>query len=80
MRNLVTDDDAIAGKLSEEEITQAKELVTESIEWIEQHSEEDKETLDSKRKELEKTFNPLMMKYYQQAPQPEGDMPDHDEL
>jgi heat shock protein 1/8 len=41
--------------------------VSEGIEWLEAHGEEDKETYTAKQKELEEKIRPTLMKLYQDA-------------
>lgn len=41
--------------------------VSEGIEWLESHGEEDKETYTAKQKELEEKIRPTLMKLYQDA-------------
>jgi heat shock protein 5 len=90
MKSTIEDEDKLGGKISEEDKETISKAVQETIEWLDEHKDADKETLDEKKKELEAITNPIVTKLYQEhgggpggpggeAPSDE-DMPDHDEL
>jgi heat shock protein 5 len=91
MKNTVEDEEKLGGKISEEDKETITKAVSETIEWLDEHKDADKEQLDEKKKEIEGICNPIVSKVYQQsggapgggAPGGGGDEEDlggHDEL
>ena len=52
--------------------TSVENKIKEVQEWYDEHIEAEKEEFESKQKELESVFSPIMMKVYQQSA-PSGD-------
>ena len=59
------DEDKVKTVLSEEELESANTKITETLDWLDVHPEETKESYEEKKKELESVINPLMTKLYQ---------------
>jgi L1 cell adhesion molecule like protein len=77
MRQSLTEE--VRKKMSEEDVKTIDATVKESIEWLDSHQNESKETFETKYTEIEKVLMPLMMKMYQSgAPGAPGasEMPD----
>jgi len=74
-------DEKFASKFSEEDKTTIDTTLDEAMEWVDSHPTEEAEVYDEKKKEVEGTVQPLMMKAYQsgdtggEMPMP-GGMPD----
>jgi heat shock 70kDa protein 1/2/6/8 len=58
------------------ELSTVESTIEEGIKWLEENTDESKETYDSKRKELEGKIMPVMMKMYQSMGGGAGGMPD----
>lgn len=67
VRNTIDDEEKIGDKLTDEDKETIREHVKETIEWIDDNREGDKESFDEKYKELEKIVQPIFTKLYQQA-------------
>jgi heat shock protein 5 len=86
IRNMLNDESkGVADKISAEEKEETENAVKETISWIEEHPDAEKEDFDEKHKELEKVWNPIVSKFYQSGGAPgaggEADEADaHDEL
>jgi len=55
-------DEALAGKLSEDDKKKLNTAVDEALSWLDTHQGSTKEELEGKRKELENTAMPIMSK------------------
>jgi len=66
LRNTLQDE-KIAGKLEPEDKKKLEDAIQESITWLENNQEADKEEYDHKQKSLEEIANPIMMKLYGSA-------------
>jgi len=62
-------------KVSEDDRTTVETAVSQAMEWLESHPQENKDAYDDRRKELEAVVNPVMSKLYQGAGGANG-MPD----
>jgi heat shock protein 5 len=92
MRNTITDDDKLGDKISEEDRETIDEAIKETVEWLEDNPEAEKEEYTEKQEELEAICNPIVTALYQEHGGGEGgddedfdddfdeDLPDHDEL
>lgn len=83
VRNTLNDDEKIGDKLSQEDKDTLENKVKETIEWIEEHQEAEKDEYDEKYKELEKVTQPIFTKLYAAGnEQQQGGEEDihHDEL
>ncbi|KCV70081.1 heat shock protein s [Fonticula alba] len=60
-------DDNIKGKLSAEDVASIEKAVDETIAWLDNNQEADKEEYIHKQKELEAITNPIMTRLYQSA-------------
>lgn len=67
MKNTVEDPQKLADKLSEDEKTQIKDALKVAQEWLDGHSDAEKEQYDEQLKELEGVCNPIISKIYQQS-------------
>jgi len=86
LRNQINDEDKLGGKISEEDKETLEEAIKETIDWLDEHKDAEKEEYENKLKELEGVSNPIITKLYQQgggsaASEDSDDVPDsHDEL
>jgi len=73
-------DEKLKDKFSDDDKTTLEEKTDEFTSWIDNNYDAEKEEYETKRKELEELFNPIMQKVYASgAPEggmPEGGMPD----
>jgi len=60
-------DDKINTKFSDEDKQTIDDLVKEGLQFLESNPEAEAESYESKQKELEAKFNPIMQKIYQQG-------------
>jgi len=67
MKNTIEDEEKLAGKISGEDKEKISEGIKETLDWLEEHGEADKEELQQKLKDLEAICNPIVSKLYQQA-------------
>jgi len=67
-------DEKLKDKFSDEEKTTLEQKVEEALKWVESNPNAHAEEFESKQKELESVFNPIISKVYQQAGG-EGGMP-----
>jgi len=77
VKNTLTDE-KLNGKFTDEDKQTIDDLVKEGLQFLESNPDADTENYESKQKELEAKFNPIMQKIYQQGA-PTGaasDMPD----
>jgi len=54
------------GKISGDDKSKIADAVKETLDWLEEHSEADKEELSQKQKDLEAVCNPIITKLYQE--------------
>jgi len=86
MKNSVDDDEKLGGKISAEDKDTIQNAVQETLEWMEDNRDADKDALESKQQDLEKICNPIVTKVYQEAggsaggSSDEDEIPEHDEL
>ena len=59
--------------LGADTVKEVEGWVKEGIEWLEEHSEEEKAVYDAKQKEYEDKIRPVMVKMYQEAGAPGAD-------
>mmetsp|Transcript_6989 Transcript_6989/g.7985 ORF Transcript_6989/g.7985 Transcript_6989/m.7985 type:complete len:341 (-) Transcript_6989:889-1911(-) len=64
MRNSINEE-KMKAHLSEEEKKTIEDKITETLKWLDENHEAEKETFEEKQKEIEGVFNPIMMKAYQ---------------
>tara|TARA_B100000524_G_scaffold315259_1_gene193359 strand:- start:52 stop:1989 length:1938 start_codon:yes stop_codon:yes gene_type:complete len=83
-------DEKLKDKFTDEDKTSVEDKIKEVQEWYDDHLDAEKEEFESKQKELESVFSPIMMKVYQQtaptgdsdgmeAQQAEAEKPDEEE-
>merc|ERR1711998_482338 len=89
MKNTISDSDKLADKLEDEDKTTIEDAVKETLDWLDDNQNAEKEEYEEKLKEIEGIFNPIVSKVYQQGggdgANEEGsddadEMEDHDEL
>jgi len=92
MRNTIEDKEKLADKISADDRDTIDEAIKETLEWIEEHTEAEKDDYDEQLKKLEQICNPIISKLYQQSGGPsssssaggssyyDDDDYDHDEL
>jgi heat shock protein 5 len=67
LRNQINDEEKLGGKISDEDKQTLEDAVKETIEWLDEHKDADKEAYANKLKEIEGISNPIVSKLYQQA-------------
>ena len=86
MKNSVGDDDKLANKLASEDKLTVEEAIKETLDWLDDNQNAEKEEYEEKLKEIEAICNPIVSKVYQQGEDMSGDdtheddFDDHDEL
>ncbi|XP_064395096.1 endoplasmic reticulum chaperone BiP-like [Halichondria panicea] len=85
LKNQLSDNEKLGGKLSEEEKSKISTAVEEAIEWLDSNPEASTEEYKDKKKSVEEVANPIISKLYEQnAPPPpsneDGADYDKDEL
>merc|ERR1711968_22049 len=66
LKNTLEDEEkGIADKLSEEDKEKVEEAVKETLEWLDDNQEAEKEEFEAKQKEVEKIVNPIIQAVYQ---------------
>lgn len=66
------DDEAMKEKIVGEDRDALTKSVTEALTWLEEHTSDEKESFDVKRKEIEDIANPILTKVYSAEPAPGG--------
>jgi len=66
LRNSI-DDEKLKDKIAPEDKEAIEKACKDTITWLDDHQEEEKETYEEKKKELEALANPIMAKLYGQA-------------
>lgn len=82
LKNSLEDEEkGIAGKIGEEDVQRLQEAISETLEWLDDNQEADKEECAAKQKELESIANPIMKQAYDYGGEgEEDDEDDEDEL
>ena len=85
MKNTVTDDDKLASKLADDDKRQIEEAVKETLDWLDDNQNAEKEEYEEKLKDIESVCNPIVSRVYQQGEDSNNeemndDFDDHDEL
>ncbi|ELR11330.1 heat shock 70kDa protein 5 (glucoseregulated protein, 78kDa), putative [Acanthamoeba castellanii str. Neff] len=58
IRNTIQDKEKIEDKLSEDDLETLETLVKDSLEWLDDHQEADKDDYEEKRKEIDQVVSP----------------------
>jgi len=74
LRNTLNDS-KFADKIEAGDKTKLDAAINETVSWLGQNGESEKEQYEVKQKELEKIANPIMAKVYQAGGVPPGGMP-----
>jgi heat shock protein 5 len=64
IRNTIQDKEKVEDKLSEEDLETLETLVKESLEWLDEHQEADKDDYEEKRKEIDLVVSPIFTRMY----------------
>ena len=81
LRNTLDDDDqGLADHISAADKKELKDMIDESLDWMDSNPEADKEDYDEKLKEVEQVSNPIMRNVYQGAGAGGGDTDDLDDF
>jgi heat shock protein 5 len=64
MKNTINDEDKLGDKIDEDDKETIEEAVTETIDWLDENPEAEKEEFEEKLKELEGICNPIIQKLY----------------
>merc|ERR1712032_1334430 len=66
LKNTLEDDEkGLADKLSPEDKKELQDMIDETLDWMDENPEADKEDYDEKTKEVENIANPIMRQFYQ---------------
>ncbi|CAJ0747835.1 11351_t:CDS:2 [Entrophospora sp. SA101] len=74
LRNTLQDE-KIAGKLDPDDKKKLEDAIQESITWLDNNQEAEKDEYEHKQKSLEEIANPIMMKLYGSGGAPGGGFP-----
>jgi len=66
MRNTITDTDKLGDKISESDKETIESAIKETLTWLEENPDADKDKYAEKQKELEGICNPIITKLYQE--------------
>jgi heat shock protein 5 len=89
MRNTITDEEKLGSKIGDEDKETIEEAVKETIDWMDDNPEAEKDDYEAKLKELEGVCNPIVTKLYQEhgggaspgeEEEDDEDIPSHDDL
>jgi heat shock protein 5 len=86
MKNTIADTDKLADKLDQDDKVTIEEAVRETLDWLDDNQNGEKEEYEEKLKEIEGICNPIVSKVYQQDsdvgdPEEDSDeFDEHDEL
>merc|ERR1712238_213819 len=65
LKNTLEDDEkGLADKLSPEDKKELQDMIDETLDWMEENPEAEKEDYDDKQKEIENISNPIMRQMY----------------
>jgi heat shock protein 5 len=65
LKNTLDDDEkGLADKISKEDKMELQDMIDETLDWMDENPEADKEEFDAKLKETEQVANPIMRKVY----------------
>merc|ERR1712176_349809 len=65
LKNTLNDDEkGVADQLSAEDKKELQDMIDETLDWMDENPEADKEDYDEKQKEVEQVANPIMRKFY----------------
>jgi len=67
MKNTIEDDDKLGGKIDASDKESISDAIAKTLEWLDDHSEADKNDMEEKLKELEAVCNPIVTKLYQES-------------
>jgi len=77
LKNTLEDDEkGLADKLSPEDKKELQDMIDETLDWMEENPEAEKEDYDDKQKEVENISNPIMRQMYAGGENEEEDMGD----
>merc|ERR1712161_56751 len=77
LKNTLDDDEkGLADKLSPEDKKELQDMIDETLDWMEENPEAEKEDYDDKQKEVENISNPIMRQMYAGGENEEEDMGD----
>jgi len=66
LKNQLNDEEkGIKDKLDEEQLSQLEEVISETLDWLDENEEADLEEFEEKQKEIEGIVNPIMQSVYQ---------------
>jgi len=75
LKNQINDEDKLGGKIEAEDKETLEKAIKETLDWLDDNREADKDAYESKRKELEGVSNPIVSKLYKEAGGPPGGAP-----
>ena len=80
LKNTLDDEEkGISDKISEEDKETLEEAIRETLEWLDENQEAEKEDYDSKQQELEGVANPIVQQASSSAPADDDDDDDYDD-
>ena len=65
-------DEKLKDKIEESDKTIVNQTIEDTLKWLDDHQNDDKQVYDSKYTEVEQVFTPIMTKIYQQGAPPSG--------
>merc|ERR1711991_322829 len=65
LKNQISDDDKLGGKLDEDDKSAIEEAVKEALDWLDENPAADKEEYDEQLEKLQKATHPIISKVYQ---------------
>merc|ERR1711972_95369 len=66
LKNTLNDDEkGVADQLSAEDKKELEDIIDETLDWMDENPEAEKEDYDEKQKEVEQIANPIMRNLYQ---------------
>merc|ERR1712207_24514 len=74
LKNTLNDDEkGVADQLSAEDKKELEDIIDETLDWMDENPESEKEDYDEKQKEVEQIANPIMRNLYQGGGGDDGD-------
>ena len=79
LKNQVSDKEKLGGKLSDEDKEAINTAVEETISWLEENAEAEKDDFEAQKKKLEEVVHPIVSKVYPEGGAGGGAAPEDEE-
>jgi heat shock protein 5 len=79
LKNQVSDKEKLGGKLSDEDKEAINTAVDETISWLEENADAEKDACEAQKKKLEEVVHPIVSKVYPEGGAGGGPAPEEDE-